>query len=601
MVTLDRNGFKILNTDSTSAFKKATNKTHAQYGMVNPLGDSIRTAFIVEKKAKKAARKARYEAAKKLGLKRSDLYQHYNVDPKAFLIVERMAETEFDLNPNSCIDSYGVWGLDPHDVADVWHKVGRSAKFYQYIRYCLTYLKEFGRADYLRPLKPGKGMNFNSYKEQAKLADTIRKWCHNPDLAYESILKGDRKRLGKLSFFSKIIALNYAAIIEEENHHITCRIDWSKLAELLKSPKRVRAAYLPFPLAWSLLFKRKYPEGLEREELSPSYLADRVTQRTFRYLMSIVKSGSENEVALVANTRAAYHVAIAFRDQQTTERWIRIVNSKKAGDPITAINIHDAYVDAGNLVNTKFKSSWIKMLMQFPDLRWQINWCVSFEKEFDRAPSGVKEFREFVSKAKYENVTNPDVMRVAAELGIAQDEFEDYQNFFEKHPEKKATMLPNVVINKEGYIFSKLDDYDKRGPFLGLYTDCCQHLHNAGSSCAKAGWIDPESGFYVVTKGEKIVAQSWAWRGKKGELCFDSIEGLGNVNIDVVSKLYKEAAHQLLGKLGITRVTVGYTSYGITRDVRKHLGVNEETKPAKMIKKVSFTDADSQWLLAGEI
>ena len=101
----------------------------------------------------------------------------------------------------------------------------------------------------------------------------------------------------------------------------------------------------------------------------------------------------------------------------------------------------------------------------------------------------------------------------------------------------------------------------------------------------------------IVEKDGNIVAQSWAWRGQEGELCFDSIEGLGNVNTKKIADLYQKAAQALLGKLGITRVTVGDTSYGLTPDIKRHLK-GKECKAAEMIVPIFYTDARTQWLLA---
>lgn len=309
--------------------------------------------------------------------------------------------------------------------------------------------------------------------------------------------------------------------------------------------------------------------------------------------MQIVKSESKKQSALEANTKAAYHLAVAFRDMQTVKRWIKAVT----GEGLSARNIHDAFVDANALVKVSNREAAAAFLIQFPDFRWQVKHIPAFEAEYGRMPSGRREFESFVAQNRYEEVTDKTVASIAAELGLDQEEFEDYQKFFKKNPPKNATMLPGVEVSEGEYTFRKLDDHDKVGPFLGLLTDCCQHLHNAGSSCAKAGWRDPESGFYVVEKNGNIVAQSWAWRGKGGELCFDSIEGLGQVNIEKIASLYQKAAKALLGKLGITRVTVGDTSYGLTEDIKDILE-GRTCKAAKMIKKVSYTDASDQWLLA---
>mgnify|MGYP003624323419 CR=1 FL=1 len=95
--------------------------------------------------------------------------------------------------------------------------------------------------------------------------------------------------------------------------------------------------------------------------------------------------------------------------------------------------------------------------------------------------------------------------------------------------------IPDLTIDgkrfgKEDYHFYKLPDGDPRGLLLGEYTDNCQHIASAGAACAEYGFMCPSSGFYVVAhkQTDEIIAQSWAWRGEKAEMVFDSLEGLGD-------------------------------------------------------------------------
>jgi hypothetical protein len=109
-----------------------------------------------------------------------------------------------------------------------------------------------------------------------------------------------------------------------------------------------------------------------------------------------------------------------------------------------------------------------------------------------------------------------------------------YKKLFAEHSMKKTQgRLPDIKIDgaefgKPEYNFYKLADGDVRGLLLGEFTDCCQHLANQGADCAKHGFLSEEGGFYVVAhkKTDEIIGQSWAWRGKKNELVFDSLESL---------------------------------------------------------------------------
>jgi len=549
----------------------------------------------------------RYKTAKALGIARPDLAKHYNIDPKAFGIVDEIAR-KMGLDPKGAYDSEAVWGLDPRDIARAWYASGAKnhPKFRVWVKRMLQILKERGRVDEEFISTPKRNESVEEYKNRLNYEAFLQKWEYSifgkKNYGFK-IKAGDRKRLAKLPAATKFYALSHCLVdagqLETEFDYfpvVLKAIDWQKVAEFLKLSKKQKATYLPFKLAWSFLFKRKAPAGLGSMDPHPTVLADRVTQKTFRQLMQIVKSESTDEFALEANTKAAYHLSIVFRDIKTVRRWVKAATGAETLDSIA---IHDAFVDANAFMKVSNREAWAALLIQFPDLRWVIKHAPAFEAEYGRMPSGKREFENFATQQKFEDVTDKEVASIAAELGLDQDEFEDYQEFFEENPGKTSTMLPDVQVSEGEYTFRKLDDHDKRGPFLGLMTDCCQHLHNAGSSCAKAGWRDPESGFYVVEKNGNIVAQSWAWRGKEGELCFDSIEGLGNVSIEKIATLYQKAAHAFLGKLGITRVTVGDTSYGLTPDIREYLG-GQECEAAEMIKSVSYTDARTQWLLASE-
>ena len=357
----------------------------------------------------------------------------------------------------------------------------------------------------------------------------------------------------------------------------------------MKLNRRKKAKELPNALAWNVLFKREFPKelrGYGKREQVPHPL--HLNSKTFMFLRK--NMNVENGRSLQADILSAYNLSCIF-NQQEVERWIKT----QGFNSINSESIHDSFIGANYLL--KLSSKWKSFLIKNPDLKDYIQFFPYFEKEFGRTPKNKKEFLEGVAKYHYYNVEDIEVAQIAKGLKLNQRTFEMYQRFFQTNPKKKTSSLPAVTVKKGNYTFEKMDDFDKRGPFLGLYTDCCQHLENAGSSCAIAGWTDSESGFYIIKKGNEIVAQSWAWRGKEGELCFDSIEGLGSVNIEAIALLYKKAARKLLGKLGVTKVTVGDTSYGLTPKIEEIISKGS-CKAAKMIKEVSYSDANNQWLLA---
>lgn len=46
---------------------------------------------------------------------------------------------------------------------------------------------------------------------------------------------------------------------------------------------------------------------------------------------------------------------------------------------------------------------------------------------------------------------------------------------------------------------------------LGILTVCCQRLDGTGEACMMEGLVNPDSGFLVFRRGEKVLAQSWIW------------------------------------------------------------------------------------------
>lgn len=129
-----------------------------------------------------------------------------------------------------------------------------------------------------------------------------------------------------------------------------------------------------------------------------------------------------------------------------------------------------------------------------------------------------------------------------------------------------AKTIPEITISgqsfeMEGAKFYRLPPHDIRGLFLGEMTDCCQSIGGVGSPCARHGYTSPDSGFYVVENAKgKIVGQSWAWRGTKDELCFDSLETLGkNVTSAQWQKIVGAVARDLDSRQdhGITALVIG--------------------------------------------
>jgi hypothetical protein len=70
-----------------------------------------------------------------------------------------------------------------------------------------------------------------------------------------------------------------------------------------------------------------------------------------------------------------------------------------------------------------------------------------------------------------------------------------------------------------------LDANDKLQVILGHLTVCCQKLGAGGEPSMMEGLINPDSGFLVFEREEKVIAQSWIWLSEdKNTLVLDNIE-----------------------------------------------------------------------------
>tara|TARA_R110002124_G_scaffold149220_1_gene315253 strand:+ start:422547 stop:424730 length:2184 start_codon:yes stop_codon:yes gene_type:complete len=180
---------------------------------------------------------------------------------------------------------------------------------------------------------------------------------------------------------------------------------------------------------------------------------------------------------------------------------------------------------------------------------------------------------------------------------------EEYSEKYAANDNKKGGAIPEITIegkafDKEGYHFRRLDDGDVKGLLLGEFTDCCQHLGNEGSSCAKHGFLSENGGFYVVEakKTGKIVAQSWAWRGDKGELVFDSLESLsGHFNAQQWTALCTEFSLKL--KEHAQALSIPSFHIGTCGATPRDLAFAADF-PAKPLDYEGYRDSTLQYLVA---
>ena len=216
-----------------------------------------------------------------------------------------------------------------------------------------------------------------------------------------------------------------------------------------------------------------------------------------------------------------------------------------------------------------------------------------------------------VAKYVYKNGPKaPDLAQHCFNFSWAEEYFnkglkliEEYREKYAANDNKKGGAIPEIAIegkvfDKEGYRFRRLADGDVKGLLLGEFTDCCQHLGNQGSSCATHGFLSEHGGFYVVEaeKTGEIVAQSWAWRGDKGELVFDSLESLsGHFNTQQWGALCTEFSLKL--KEHAEALTIPSFHIGTSGATPRDLAFTAEV-PAEPLDYEGYRDSTLQYLVA---
>ena len=163
-----------------------------------------------------------------------------------------------------------------------------------------------------------------------------------------------------------------------------------------------------------------------------------------------------------------------------------------------------------------------------------------------------------------------NVAEIAAELWMSQEEYEEYEKLYldaANSPKgflKVGRAIPTKRITIDSqYSAEYITIEDPRSMFVGLETNCCQHLGSAGSSCVRYMASHPEtSGIFRVMKNGSTVAQSFVWfHQDSGVVCCDNIEVLGGEIRDQILQAYIKFGDEILEPyaniFGYTALTVG--------------------------------------------
>ena len=256
-------------------------------------------------------------------------------------------------------------------------------------------------------------------------------------------------------------------------------------------------------------------------------------------------------------------------------------------------------------------NKFFKELKNFDNGIFMFAFLASLEKEDFRNEFPKMSHKEIMAKIavnKYRNLKpgGEGIAMVAAELMLTEAHFEKYQ---EKYIEAMAKIpntprtYPTIRGKLEGtdYSWESMDMGNPRGWFVGLETDCCQHLFSVGGACVIYAAENPKySGMFRVMKKGKTVAQSFFWyHQESGDFVLDNIEVLGNELRKSVLDCYYAFADELEKRkdlFGYKRLTFGggYSDISTSNFER----IRDNVKLSDMPNGYGvYSDAHTQYLL----
>jgi hypothetical protein len=388
--------------------------------------------------------------------------------------------------------------------------------------------------------------------------------------------------------FSKVMMASIIANIRGEG-----AIKASSIKEDVDSIKRMGVTeddYLfdiRYAVRWGYYGFTRYPKALHVKKLPVSLIKN--LKKNFKFFLRIMK---ETDTKEEHTTKAAARIAICFGNR--AEAWI-----KSDGDDIDDYSVHDAGIGlpddkpSDDVVDWAFRNrkadkGILGNIMKRSSSLWEkynINW----------KKAKLKEILQIMTLEVYDNVVSQEFAQECANWSIAPENFEEYQSrWLSALKGATSESIPYVRISEGEFTMYRLYKDDPRGLFLGKHTKCCQYPDGEASSSAWHGVENKDGAFFVVERRGTILAQSWTWR-KGDTVVFDNVEALSNNSHDIIARLYREVAENIVGRFGINRVVVG--------DGYDDLGV-EKYFPEPALHTVApsgtYSDADNQWLIASK-
>lgn len=239
------------------------------------------------------------------------------------------------------------------------------------------------------------------------------------------------------------------------------------------------------------------------------------------------------------------------------------------------------------------KEEWIALVARHPECSQFIESFPDFERHFGRVATGPLDLQRGIKMVGYGKVSSDEasIAALAADLSMSQ---ESYRNLLQhaKNPKTHA-LLPDAHLEGQrelaGYSLHLMGVGDPRALVIGDLSSCCQKLRGAGEAAAIHSFEQPSSGvYYIENAAGEMVAQAFSWLSADGKwIILDSIESRFSdaKNVNAVQALFVDLALRLRAQ-GYGCI-VSSTGYGMTRDVRRAMGIEDLPKAKVQVPPIS--------------
>ena len=526
--------------------------------------------------------------AKSIGLAFWPALRLRGVDPAAFIAAERVLCRTHGLygdplqegtRSRGGWDSCGHYGLSPEVVRSYWYSAGcrDNAKFRWQVAH--------------RDLIP-KGVTLRDHLMRSR----AQRWLSHTPWRTTYFTRGALRALARISPWARWTALRGIGTWPESQSVVRLKdLDWAEVGRLQGKRAWQRAQHCPKGLQWQMIHGVDRPAGLEEYDVVG------FPMKAYRELCEA--AGIDPFLGTINQEvrRPLANLAILFGSFGEVARFARTQRQ-----PLDRIGLHDLGQFVTPDVDRSLLPAWRRLAFKNAYvLSFVALWPQITAQNGGAVPELPREAIRMAMMCRYtgiETQRDQEVAEMAAQLKLSDQQFHEYRDLCRK-PVKSLETIPHVrveghEVGLEGdWVLRTLEAGDPKGPALGLFSACCQHLDGAGSACAKHGYSSPYGSFVVIEYKGAIVAQSWLWRNDASTVVFDSIEAVGSAYVEGIARMIANAVPRLIGRLGVETVLFGDTSYGITPAVKEVLGGIVVGQVASPCDYNGYMDGRSQWQL----